>query len=90
VRASLFLGIVILGQPAECSESFFTALNAASFAIKDLRYAVGQLLGPVDIICLGILVVERADAIVWKWSVLVRSEQKYLVTSSRHGWDHEG
>lgn len=89
MRTSLFLCIVILGQAAECSKSLLTTLYAAAFAIEDFCNAIGQFLRPVDVVCLGVLVVERADTVVVEWSVPVRSEKSPSdMTSSRHGWDH--
>ena len=67
---------MILGQAAERSESVLTTLDAAALAIEDLCNAIGQFLRPVDVVCLGVLVVERADTVVVEWSVLVQSEKK--------------
>lgn len=57
MRTSLFLCIMILGQAAERSESVLTTLDAAALAIEDFCNAIGQFLRPVDVVCLGVLVV---------------------------------
>lgn len=57
MRTSLFLCIMILGQAAERSESVLATLDAAALAIEDFCNAIGQFLRPVDVVCLGVLVV---------------------------------
>lgn len=63
IRANLFFRVMILGEAAESRERLLTTLNAAALAVKDLRNAVTQLLGPVGILGLRVFIVERADTI---------------------------
>jgi hypothetical protein len=54
---------VVLGEAAESSISFLTALDTATLAVEDLLNAITKLLRPVDVLLFRIFIVERADTI---------------------------